>query len=117
MASLEDGAEQPFFLVSRDDAGQVIGGLQGLTLYRWLKIEIMAVHPDARGRGIGTQLMKAAEQRGIECGCDFAYVDTMSHQAPAFYRGLGYLESGRLEDWDSHGHDKFFFTKALNAEA
>ena len=29
------------------------------------------------------------------------------------FNALGYAAAGRLEDWDSHGHDKLFFVKRL----
>ena len=37
----------------------------------------------------------------------------MSYQAPEFYERLGYHVVGRIPDWDSHGHDKLYFTKDL----
>jgi len=117
MASLADGAEQQFFLVSKDAEGRITGGLQGAILHSWLKIDIMAVCPGVRGRGIGRQLVSEAERLGMMEGCHYAYVDTMSYQAPEFYRTLGYGESGRLKDWDSHGHDKIFLTKLLTYQS
>ena len=113
MASLEAGAEHPIFLISRDDRGRVTGGLQGVILHRWLKIQLMAIDPEHRHRGIGRSLVLEAEKIARQRECDYAYVDTMSYQAPEFYARLGFKESGRLSNWDSHGHDKIFFTKCL----
>ncbi len=113
MNSLANGAEQDLFMVARDGDGAVTGGLQGTLLHRWLKIGLMAVSPGRRGQGIGRSLVCAAEDFASRRGCQYSYVDTMSYQAPAFYSELGYCESGRLKDWDSHGHDKVFFTKSL----
>ena len=42
-----------------------------------------------------------------------SYTDTLDYQAPQFYPACGYRESGRLPNWDSHGHDKIFFIKEL----
>ena len=113
MEQWADGAEKEVFLVLRDAAGDVIGGLSGCTLFRWLKIQIMAVHPTHRGQGVGRNLIEAAEDLARERGCTHAYVDTMSYQSPVFYNKVGYTECGRLPDWDSHGHDKLFFMKEL----
>lgn len=113
MTSLAEGAERPVFLVARDAEGNVTGGLQGTILHQWLKIELMAVSPDERRKGVGRRLVEAAEAWARELGCLHTYVDTMSFQAPGFYEGLGFEETGRLRDWDSHGHDKIFFVKPL----
>ena len=37
----------------------------------------------------------------------------MDYQAPDFYESLGYTITGRLDDWDSHGHAKLFLVKRL----
>lgn len=116
LTSLAEGVEQPFFVVSKDDEGRPNGGLQGSVLHHWLKIDLMAVCPSMRRQGVGRQLVKEAESFALQCGCKYAYVDTMSYQAPKFYRALGYDESGRLKDWDSHGHDKVFLSKRLMSE-
>ena len=114
MRSLRDGAEKECSFIARSSDGKIVGGLFGLTIHKWLKVNIMAITPDLRGQGIGTALMQRAEQHGAELGCIRSYVDTMSHQAPGFYEKLGYCEVGRLPDWDSHGHDKVFFFKQLS---
>ncbi len=113
MRSLEEGASQDFFIVARDENGSVVGGLRGAFLHHWLKVDVMAVSPDHRRQGIGRKLVKEAEAMAAQRGCRYAYVDTMSFQAPDFYLSLGYEESGRLQNWDSHGHDKIFLTKKI----
>lgn len=114
MQLLADGGEKPFFFAARS-RGQLVGGLDGLTIGKWMRINLMAVDPSYRGQGVGRQLVDAAISLGIRRGCLFGYVDTMSYQAPDFYRKLGFLEVGRLVDWDSHGHDKLFFSKPLES--
>ena len=114
MRSLEkEGAEVPVFLSARDADGKVIGGVEGKLIHQWLKIQIMAVDPEQRSKGVGKELMLRAEQIAVDHGCRFSYVDTMCYQAPDFYTALGYLEVGRVPNWDSHGHDKIFYTKRL----
>jgi GNAT superfamily N-acetyltransferase len=95
------------------EESQFAGGLIGQTQFDWLKIDIMAVDPARRGRGIGTALVAAAEREAAIRGCQYAYVDTMSYQAPGFYQRLGYNVAGELPNWDSHGHGKFFLFKRL----
>lgn len=113
MRSLEEGANLEFFLVARNLSDEIVGGLEGVTQHLWLRINLMAVAPASRSQGIGTELVRAAEKMALEKGCRHAYVDTMSYQAVGFYERLGFVETGRLENWDSQGHDKFFFVKEL----
>lgn len=92
----------------------VIGGLFGTTQFSWLKIDIMSVRSEYRGRGIGQALLAQAEAFAKERGCKYAYADTMEYQAPEFYRKAGYNVTGQLDDWDSYGHRKYFFVKDLS---
>ena len=106
-------APVPLIVICHDESGDVAGGLFGETQFAWLKLSIMAVRADLRGRGVGTELMRRAEAEAARRGCKYAFVDTMSYQAPGFYERLDYQATGRIEDWDSHGHAKLFFTKRL----
>ena len=106
-------AKQPLNVFAFDASDYCIGGLLGSTDLSWLKIDILTVHPDHRRRGIGQRLVELAEIEARRRGCRHSYLDTMSYQAPDFYPKLGYEISGRLQDWDSHGHTKFLFTKNL----
>jgi len=110
---LPEHQTRPLGIVAKSDEGQVVGGLLGETQFAWLKIAIMAVAPERRGKGIGKALVAEAEREAIARGCRYAYVDTMEYQAPRFYEAWGYTIVGRLDDWDSHGHAKLFLTKRL----
>src|SRR5689334_9831501 len=72
------------------DSKRVGGGLIATTRGKWLRISIMAVEESHRGRGLGAQLVRRAETAARRRGCVFSYVDTMSYQAPGFYRKQGY---------------------------
>jgi ribosomal protein S18 acetylase RimI-like enzyme len=91
----------------------VLGGLIAETQFAWLKISVMAVHPERRSKGVGTSLLAEAERQSINRGCKYAYVDTMDYQAPQFYIKRGFRIAGEIRDWDSHGHTKLFLTKPL----
>lgn len=110
----EENQPVPIHLFAFDGHGGVIGGLMGSTQFAWLKVDIMAVAESARGGGTGRALLERAEAIGRgERGCRYAYVDTMDYQAPEFYEKAGYRIAGQLDDWDSHGHRKFFLVKTL----
>jgi predicted N-acetyltransferase YhbS len=111
----EEGREAPLNVVAFDIDGQVAGGLFAETQLSWLKVSVMAVRIDLRGRGIGTELLQRAEREAVRRGCQYAFVDTMSYQAPGFYQKLGYRVAGQIEDWDSHGHPKYYLTKQLSS--
>lgn len=114
MQQLDDPAHasQSVHLVARRDSA-VIGGLIAETQFGWLKVGILAVAPRERRRGVGRSLLEKAELIAAKRGCSRAYVDSMAYQGPDLYRACGYVESGRLDDWDGHGNAKFFFTKRI----
>jgi GNAT superfamily N-acetyltransferase len=104
----------PLNLFAFDEDNHCIAGLLGNTLLAWLKIDILSVSPAHRRHGLGTALMLRAEEEARKRDCKYSFVDTMSYQAPDFYPRLGYTQVGRIQHWDSHGHDKLFFTKTLS---
>jgi GNAT superfamily N-acetyltransferase len=106
-------AERAMNVVACDSDGRIVGGLIGQTQFYWLKIKYMSVADDHRRRGIGRQIMSAAEAEAIARGCRYSFVDTMDYQAPVFYQKLGYEIAGKLPNWDSHGHAKLFLMKGL----
>jgi GNAT superfamily N-acetyltransferase len=110
---LPENSPRPLNIIAYDTAETVVGGLIGETQFAWLKVSILVVAESTRRTGIGRRLMELAEQEAAGRGCKHAYLDTMDYQAPDFYLKLGYQVAGRIDDWDSHGHSKYFFTKSL----
>jgi GNAT superfamily N-acetyltransferase len=103
---------EPIAFVARDTAGEVIGGIDGLTGLGWLHIATLWVSEQARRKGIGRGLVDAAENEARKRGCHGSYLFTYSFQAPEFYRALGYVEFGVLEDFPP-GVRRHFLRKAL----
>ncbi|MER7280586.1 GNAT family N-acetyltransferase [Dactylosporangium sp. NPDC000244] len=60
----------------------------------WLRIVALAVAESARGRGIGTSLVAAAETFGLMRGCSSVEATSLRTRegAHAFYRALGYQD-------------------------
>jgi ribosomal protein S18 acetylase RimI-like enzyme len=110
---LPENAPKPLYIVAYDEQGDIAGGLIAESQFAWLKIEIVAVRAEVRQRGVGSHLMRLAEEEGLRRGCKYAFLDTMSYQAPQFYQKAGYRIAGKIADWDSHGNTKYFFTKSL----
>jgi GNAT superfamily N-acetyltransferase len=74
------------------------GGLWGVTHHGWLYVQMLLVPEAARGTGLGTRLMRAAEAMAVQRGCHAAWVDTQ-FGARGFYERLGYAVFGELRDF------------------
>jgi len=97
-------------IVEYDESGKVIAGILGGTYWGWLHIDILFVAEDFRKQGLGSKLLKAAEAEAIKRGCHSAHVDTMSWQAPEFYKKHGYRIISELDNIPN-GHKKFHLIK------
>ena len=95
-----------------DEKGGLIGGLLGGTYWGWLYIDILWVKEEHRGQGIGSKLLAEAEAEAIRRGCHHAHLDTMSWQAPDFYKKHGYETIGVLPDIPQV-HQKHLLMKKL----
>ena len=49
--------------------GRTVGGVFGYTYYDWLHLQLLAVLPARRARGLGTALLRAAEAGAFQRGC------------------------------------------------
>ena len=105
-------AELRFHVVATDDQGQVIGGLRGTCYWNTLHIELLWLADEARGTGIGRQIMEAAESFAIQSGCEKALVETTSWQAKPFYEKNGYTLMATLEGRPK-GHASHYLSKTL----
>lgn len=80
---------------ARDSAGRItafLGTCDG-------NIEMLFVHPEYRGRGIGRRLVDYAVG---ELGCNRVEVNEQNGQAVGFYERMGFTRTGR-SDFDSEG--------------
>jgi ribosomal protein S18 acetylase RimI-like enzyme len=105
-----DGASLGCLL--RDGAGQLVAGLDGFTWGGYAMIEWLWVHADHRHEGLGTRLVRAAEDEAARRGCVVVRVNTHTFQAPGFYEVLGYSRIGLAEDTPV-GHGEVFLEKRL----
>ena len=101
-------------LVGRDESGEVKATVyitfNGHRLMRhWVWLYTVMVHPDLQGRGVGRELMGAAEEavrgfdgiRGIRLTCRSGLGNER------FYEACGYQEVGRVPDAIKVGEDEF----------
>lgn len=105
--------------------GEIVGSVQ---LHLCLKpngshraeIAKLMVHPSARRKGIGQQLMQLAETRAVAEGRSLLVLDTRAGDpSNVLYRGLGYIEAGRIPQFarsaDGHLHDTVLYYKTFTA--
>jgi ribosomal protein S18 acetylase RimI-like enzyme len=87
---------KPLSVVAHDENGKLLGGVSGRTIYKNFLINVVWVDKQARGTGLGRELMQLAEVEAKERGCLLAQVDTLSFQAPVFYQKLGFEIVGKV---------------------
>jgi len=103
--------EEPVKFVAFDVEG-VVGGLIGHTRWNWLYVAKLWVDERARGQGVGTKLLTAAEDLARKRGCVGASLDTFEYQARPFYEKLGYELFGTLDGYPP-GSRQFYLRKKL----
>jgi len=105
-----DGRRLAIFV--RDPQGTLRGGLAGHTWGGCCEIRDLWIQPAERRRGLGSRLLRAAEQEAGERGCDRVVLTTHSFQAPRFYEKHGYAASGRFDGYP-RGHSQIFMYEVL----
>ena len=107
-----DRAFQQVAIFLRDDVGAIRGGVTGGVWGGWLHVVALWVDETLRGRGLGRQLLLAAEAEARRTGATHAFLETHTFQAPGMYRRLGYEAFGELEDYPP-GESQVFMRKDL----
>jgi GNAT superfamily N-acetyltransferase len=98
-------------LEARNEKGKFIGGLTGSTYLGWLYVDLLFVEEKYRGQGVGKQLLQKAETWAKKRGCHHVNLNTITFQAPGFYRKLGFKVFGRLAY--PKGNVRYFLKKKL----
>lgn len=96
----------------KNPQGELVAGLHGQSNWQWLFVQRVWVAENQRFKGLGSKLMKAAEQEALRRGLRGVWLDTFSFQSPDFYKKLGYSEFGAIDDYP-FGHKRHFFFKRL----
>jgi GNAT superfamily N-acetyltransferase len=104
---------QPLGVLLQDPSGSTIGGLWGRSRYDWLFIDLLFIPAELRGQGLGSALLRQAEQIALSRGCIGVFLDTFAFQAPDFYQKLGYTIFGELKD-HPRGLSKYWLQRRLD---
>ncbi len=98
---------------ARDDNGTMLGGLIGTRKGDWLNIDYLWVSQQARAKGLGSRLIKTAEEEARRKGCRHALVDTASFQARPFYEKQGFTLQMSLQDYPYQGMQRHYLAKTF----
>ena len=104
--------EQELAVFYRNEKGEIIAGLTGVTFWKCLSIKHLWVSEELRGKGIGRALMEAAEKEAMNRGCTLSSLDTYTFQSPEFYDRLGYKLCGQMNDFPE-GETRLFYSKKI----
>jgi GNAT superfamily N-acetyltransferase len=110
----EYGQSQPVWVSAKDGEENLIGGLRGFVFLNWLNVELLFVDEAFRNKGVGAQLLEAAEQNARALGARNATLNTFEWQARGFYVKQGYEEFARIDDYVP-GHYVAYMRKSLTA--
>ena len=99
-------------LVKDARSGEIVGGIIGRSSLGLLFIDLVYLPQALRRDGLGSRMLKLAEDEGRARGCVSAVLYTISFQAPAFYARHGWREFGRIP-CKPDGAARVFFTKSL----
>ncbi|WP_240841903.1 GNAT family N-acetyltransferase [Acidaminobacter sp. JC074] len=97
------------------DKTSFAGGIHAIIEEDSMYISRLAIPPDYKKQGIGTKLMRLAEERAYELGLYNITTGTCSFQAKDFYEKLGYKILFTKEN-DPKGYDSYSLEKKLQKE-
>jgi GNAT superfamily N-acetyltransferase len=100
------------FAVSLREKGAIVGGIVGEVWMTVLFIQFFWIEERFRGKGHGKALIEKIEEQARGFGAVRSYLDTLSVQAPDFYRACGYEAFGTIEGYPG-GVTRYWLTKAL----
>ena len=100
------------FAVSLREKKKIVGGVIGEVWMTVLFIQWFWIDEKFRGKGLGAKLIRKIEEEARQFGAVRSYVDTMSVQAPGFYRSCGYRAFGSIKGYP-RGISRHWFTRKL----
>lgn len=95
----KEGSVQPINIMVSDDHHNWIGGITAEVYWNWLDINHFWFREDYRGQGLGSMLLKQAEEIARQKGAGKAKLTTFDFQARSFYELHGYTVVGEITDY------------------
>ena len=106
---------KPFAFAAKEK-GEILGVVRGFTCFSEAYIDDLAVGAQYRAKGIGRQLMQAAEVYCRACGVENMNLCTYGFQAPGFYEKLGFTLEFIRKNRQTARLDKYYYVKYFGAE-
>ena len=103
---------QTLDILVRDKRGEIIGGLLGRSSLGMFFLDLFYLPETLRGDGLGSELIRQAEDEARRRGCTAAFVYTVTFQAPGFYERHGYRRFGEIA-CPPDGATRIFLSKPL----
>jgi len=103
---------QEFGIVVRNTNGKACGGISGNTIWNWLRIDVLWLPEELRGKGYGRDLLMQTEELARNRGCNFAMLSTFEFEARGFYEHHGYMVDSKTENFPD-GHTHYHLKKTL----
>jgi ribosomal protein S18 acetylase RimI-like enzyme len=113
-AGIDDDRDLAIFV--REPDGEIVAGVSGGTWGGCCELSHLWVDDAARGQGLGSALVRAAEDEARHRGCTCVVLFTHDVQAPGFYERLGYETVGVVDDYPV-GSAARWFRKQLSCGA
>lgn len=102
--------------ITRPGSDEILGGLWALSLWGSFYIGLVVAPEDARGQGLGRELMARAEAEARSRSCRSMWLDTYAFQARPFYEKLGFELFGQI-DGPAPMFPRYFMQKPLTDAA
>lgn len=103
---------EPANFCLKNDSGAIIAGLNGSIKWNWMEVDILWVSEEYRGQGLGSKLLKHAEELALSKNCTLIKLHTFSFQAPLFYEKMGYRQFAFIPNAPI-GYNQYYFVKEL----
>ena len=102
-----------FAVFARNHTNEVIGGIRANAYWNYCTIELLWLSEQARGKGVGSQLITQTEAYARTKGIGYIRTETLDFQAKGFYQKHGYTLFGELPNHPK-GHTTYCLMKQLN---
>ncbi|MBI3677213.1 MAG: GNAT family N-acetyltransferase [Proteobacteria bacterium] len=112
MAAMPGSSWNEIVVTLREDNGALRGGVIARVTGESCYIDTVWIDDAARGNGLGTKMVRMAEEEIRRAGARGAWLYTLSVQAKPFYEKLGYAEFAELK-WPGSVVLRHFMRKDL----